>query len=75
MQPSGRKNWGIKIIETSEKTLKRVLVKNYQFGGNKCNEAVGCLAARNKKNKIGCRRNKIGYEALQASALTLVSQR
>ena len=64
MRPGGRENWGIKIIETAGKSLEKVLVKNDPFGGNKCQDGVECLAAKNPKNKIGCRRNNIGYQIL-----------
>ena len=60
MRPGGRENWPIKIIETAGKTLESVLVKSDPFNGNKC-EDPKCLPNKNKKNKISCRRNNIGY--------------
>ena len=62
MRPGGREDWAIKIIETAGKSLERVLVKTDPFGGNKCPEVGGCLAANNKKNQIECRRNNVGYK-------------
>ena len=62
MRPGGREDWAIQLIETAGKTLEKVLVNTDPFGGTQCPDVGGCLAARNKKNKIGCRRNNLGYK-------------
>ena len=62
MRQGGREDWGIKFIETAGKTIEKVLAKTDPFKGIICNEGVGCLASHNKKNKIGCRKNNIGYK-------------
>ena len=51
-----RETLPIKIIETSGKPLKRVLVTT-----EICTDKT-CITNRNVKNRIGCRRNYIGYE-------------
>ena len=61
MRPGGRENWGIKIIETAGQTLENVLVKLDPFTGNKCLDKK-CIANKNIKNHISCRKNNIGYK-------------
>ena len=60
MRPGGREEWAIRIIETSGKPLERCIVKTDPFNGNQCLDSK-CLPAKNKNNKISCRRNNIGY--------------
>ena len=61
MRPGGRENWGIKIIETAGQTLENVLVKSDPFNGNKCLDKK-CIANKNIKNHISCRKNNVGYK-------------
>ena len=60
MRPGGREKWPIRIIETAGKSLEKVLVKSDPLNGNTCSDK-SCLPNKNKSNKIGCRRNNVGY--------------
>ena len=61
MRAGRRESLLIKKIEAAGKPLERVLVKTDPFSGNKCSDKT-CLPNRNTKNRIGCRRNNVGYE-------------
>ena len=61
MRAGGRETLPIKIIETAGKPLERILVKTDPFKGNTCTDKT-CIPNRNQKNRIGCRRNNVGYE-------------
>ena len=60
MRPGGREDWPIKVIEMAGKPLEKALVKTDPLDGNSCNDK-SCLPNRNKKNRISCRRNNVGY--------------
>ena len=61
LRAGGRETLPIKIIETAGKPLERVLVTTDPFKGNICTDKT-CIPNRNVKNRIGCRRNNVGYE-------------
>ena len=61
MRVGGREKFPIKIIETAGMSLEKVLVANDPFAGNKCSDK-SCLPNKNKKNRIGCRQNNVGYQ-------------